>query len=140
MKKTTEDQLYILGWSILALAALLAVILRVLHLSLTDIFPSCILYRFTGLYCPGCGATRALMAFVKGHPVQSFLYHPAVDYVGVICVWFMISQTIEKITHGRIRIGMKYHDYYLWILLAILILHCLIRNILKLFWGIEIPG
>lgn len=140
MKKTTEDQLYILGWSILALAAFLAVILRVLNLSLTDIFPGCILYRLTGQYCPGCGGTRALTAFVKGHPVRSFLYHPAVDYVGFLCAWFMISQTIEKITRGRIRIGMKYHDNYLWILLAILILHCLIRNILKIFWGIEIPG
>ena len=52
----------------------------------------------------------------------------------------MVSQTIERVSQGRIRIGMKYHDYYLWILLAILILHCGIRNILKLLWGIEIPA
>ena len=140
MKKTTEDQLYVLGWSILALTVCLAVFLNVLHLSLSDILPGCILYRFTGWYCPGCGGTRALSALLSGHPVQSFLYHPAVDYVGILCGWFMVSQTIERVSQGRIRIGMKYHDYYLWILLAIMILHCGIRNILKLLWGIEIPA
>lgn len=140
MKKTTEDQLYVIGWSILALAACLTVLLKVLHLSLVDILPGCSLYRFTGWYCPGCGGTRALSALLSGHPLQSFLYHPAVDYVGILCGWFMVSQTIERVSQGRIRIGMKYHDYYLWILLAILILHCGIRNILKLLWGIEIPA
>ena len=140
MKKTTEDQLYVLGWSILALTVCLAVFLNVLHLSLSDILPGCILYRFTGWYCPGCGGTRALSALLSGHPLQSFLYHPAVDYVGILCGWFMVSQTIERVSQKRIRIGMKYHDYYLWILLAILILHCGIRNILKLLWGIEIPA
>ena len=139
MKKTTEDQLYVLGFSILALVICLAILLKTLHLSLTDILPGCILYRFTGWYCPGCGGTRALSALLSGHPVQSFLYHPAVDYVGAVCGWFMISQTIERLSRGRIRIGMKYHDYYRWILLAVLILHCVIRNILKLLWGIEIP-
>ena len=140
MKKTSEDQLYVLGWSILALTVCLAVFLNVLPLSLSDILPGCILYRFTGWYCPGCGGTRALSALLSGHPLQSFLYHPAVDYVGILCGWFMVSQTIERVSQGRIRIGMKYHDYYLWILLAILILHCGIRNILKLLWGIEIPA
>ena len=138
MKKTAEDQLYVMGWSILALAVCLTVLLKVLHLSLTDILPGCMLYRFTGWYCPGCGGTRALSALLLGHPLQSLLYHPAVDYVGVLCGWFMISQTIERLSKGRIPIGMKYHEYYLWILLAVLVLHCVIRNSLKLLWGIEI--
>lgn len=139
MKKTTEDQLYTLGWSILALTAFAAVLLRLLHLSLTDLVPGCLLYRLTGLYCPGCGGTRALESLLGGHPIRSFLYHPAIDYVACVCGWFMISQTVQKATHGRIRIGMKYHDRYLWILLVILVLHCALRNVLKLFWGIEMP-
>ena len=139
MKKTTEDQLYAMGWSILALAIFTVVLLKMLHLSLADLLPGCILYRFTGWYCPGCGGTRALSALLSGHPVQSFLYHPVVDYVGILCGWFMLSQTVERLSHGRIRIGMKYHDHYLWILLAILVLYCVILNVLKLLWGIEIP-
>jgi hypothetical protein len=30
------------------------------------IYPSCFLYRTTGLYCAGCGATRALHALLHG--------------------------------------------------------------------------
>ena len=120
MKKTTEDQLYVMGWSILAMVVFLMVLLKILHLSLADILPGCILYRVTGWYCPGCGGTRALGGYAGGVTMRN-------------------SQTVEKLTHSRIRIGMKYHDRYLGILLAILVLHCVIRNVLKLLWGIEIP-
>jgi hypothetical protein len=30
------------------------------------VYPSCILYRTTGIYCAGCGATRALYALLHG--------------------------------------------------------------------------
>ena len=134
-----EKQLFVIGcvlfWLLVGIAA-------VLKLGWLDRLPQipCMFVLVFGMYCPGCGGTRALSALLSGHPLQSFLYHPAVDYVGILCGWFMVSQTIERVSQGRIRIGMKYHDYYLWILLAILILHCGIRNILKLLWGIEIPA
>lgn len=125
----------------LALPFLVAVgvIMRITGFSLTDLVPGCILYRLTGLYCPGCGATRALSAFLTGHPVRSFICHPVVDYVAVVGLWFLLSQTLERLSHGRLAVGVKYRDRYLWIVLFILILHCLVRNILKLTVGIMIP-
>lgn len=139
MKKSVEDQLYILGLSLLALAVFGMTVLRVFHISLTDIVPGCFLYHLTGLYCPGCGATRALTALMEGHPVRSFVYHPVVNYVVFLGLWFLLSQTIQRISRGKLRIGMKYRDLYLWILLAILVLHCVIRNVLKLSAGIGMP-
>ncbi len=34
----------------------------------------CMMQKLTGLYCPGCGGTRAVRALLAGHPLQSFLY------------------------------------------------------------------
>lgn len=41
---------------------------------------SCLFRRLTGLYCPGCGGTRAFYAMAGGHPLLSFYYHPIIAY------------------------------------------------------------
>lgn len=33
--------------------------------------PKCVFYEFTGIYCPGCGATRALHAALHGDVMRS---------------------------------------------------------------------
>jgi hypothetical protein len=35
------------------------------------VYPQCLLYRATGLYCAGCGATRALYALLHGRVLQA---------------------------------------------------------------------
>lgn len=46
----------------------------------------CLFQQMTGLYCPGCGGTRAVRALLAGHPFLSFLYHPVVPYMAVVAV------------------------------------------------------
>ena len=50
----------------------------------------CIFKRTVGLYCPGCGGTRALKALLAGRPLLSLYAHPAVLYYAVLYVVFMI--------------------------------------------------
>lgn len=38
-------------------------------------YPRCPVFRLTHLYCPGCGATRALAALVHGGLVEAFHYN-----------------------------------------------------------------
>ena len=38
-------------------------------------YPACPLYRYAHLYCPGCGATRALSALVRGNLSQAVHYN-----------------------------------------------------------------
>ncbi|MGO1000389.1 DUF2752 domain-containing protein [Lysobacter sp. CA196] len=38
--------------------------------------PGCLFYEFTGLYCPGCGMTRALHALVHGDFAQMMAMNP----------------------------------------------------------------
>ena len=42
-------------------------------------FP-CLFHWITGLYCPGCGGTRAIGALLQGRLLKSFCYHTFVLY------------------------------------------------------------
>ena len=46
-------------------------------------FP-CLFHLLTGLYCPGCGGTRAVRLFLKGELIKSFCYHPFVPYLALV--------------------------------------------------------
>ena len=35
-------------------------------------WPRCVLYNLTGIYCPGCGNTRALAALIRGDLAECF--------------------------------------------------------------------
>ena len=52
----------------------------------------------------------------------------------------MISQTIERISRGKIHIGMHYRDLSLWIALVIAILNCLIKNLVLAVTGVALLG
>ena len=42
------------------------------------LLPRCTFRALTGLPCPTCGSTRALLALAGGHPVEAFLWNPLV--------------------------------------------------------------
>ncbi len=59
-------------------------------------FGDCIFKKTTGLYCPGCGGTRAFFALCRLQPVKSFCCHPAVLYFAVVYIVFMIKMFLLK--------------------------------------------
>ena len=131
-----ERGLYTGGWILLALAVLLMAAEKGLHLSWQS-FP-CLFHKWTGYYCPGCGGTRAVKALLRGHIGQSFLYHPVVLYGAVLYAGFMISHTIEYLTKGRWHTGMRYTDKYLYVGLGMIVVQWVLKNVIKLVWGVGI--
>lgn len=57
----------------------------------------CMFHQITGLFCPGCGGTRAFTSLLQGHFISCFIYHPFVFYCFVMYVLFMTSHTLEKV-------------------------------------------
>ena len=48
------------------------------------VYPQCMLYKMTGLYCAGCGATRALYALLHGRVLDAM--HDNVLFIAVLPV------------------------------------------------------
>jgi hypothetical protein len=139
-QKTTsiETTFYITGWCCIGIFAFAYLFFAITGIQLSRYLLPCVFHEFTGLYCPGCGGTRAFTYLMQGHFIRSFRFHPFVLYTAVLGGWFMISQTIERLSRHRIQIGMKYRDIYLWIAVIIVALNFIIKNLFLILWGIDL--
>ena len=92
------------------------------------IFPACLLYDHTGLYCPGCGSTRAAHQLLHGDLYAAFRLNPLL-VTALPAIIYALSQRLiptvagrrlprPAITAGRIRL-----------LLAVIVLYTVFRNI-----------
>lgn len=136
--KKADDGFYFAGCGAIAVVLLLWIIHKVTGFHVLHFLGPCILHLMTGYYCPGCGGTRAVYALLRGDIWQSFCYHPFVLYTVVIGCWFMISQTIERASHGRIKIGLHFREIYMWIALGIIAVNFLVKNVVLLVWHIDL--
>lgn len=138
IQTTIEDQLYITGLILLLAAPVLVLTYCYLRARLPFFAMPCLLRTFTGYYCPGCGGTRAVWSLLHLQLWRSFCYHPMVPYGAALYVWFMLSHTIEKLSHHRLRIGMKWDPLWLWIALVLLLLNVLVKDGALLLFHVDL--
>lgn len=134
--KTLEEQLYLIGLVFLVAGGAAVFIYLKIYLPNASPIP-CVLHRFTGLYCPGCGGTRAVIALLEGHLLQSLWYHPLVLYTVVIYGGFMLTQTLERIPFCRCK-GWRFREWHLYGALVIIVINCILKNILLLGFHITL--
>lgn len=133
-----ETALFYIGWALVFVSGILVLMYQIMPLPFKMIMPPCIFHSVTGLYCPGCGGTRAVSALLHGHIVTSFICHPLVPCTAITAGWFLISQSIERISKHKIKIGMKYRDVYIWAALGIVIKNFIVKNILLMVWNVDL--
>jgi len=56
------------------------------------VYPQCLFYNLTGLYCAGCGATRACHALLHGRVVEAL--HDNALFVGVLPFVLFLAGTL----------------------------------------------
>ncbi|MCR5509224.1 MAG: DUF2752 domain-containing protein [Lachnospiraceae bacterium] len=121
--------LYGLGKWILAAVFAAAIVIWVYGERVLEWIPGCTFERLTGLYCPGCGGSRAVIAFFDGHFIRSFLYHPLVPYSIVVLTVFMIRMFLVK--HAGLKEGKDGRiNIFIYIGIGILILQWIVKLIL----------
>ncbi len=64
-------------------------------------FP-CVTYKMTGLYCPGCGDTRALHALLHGHILQAFDYNLLFPIIVLVLAWYYLVGLTTLIRKKRV--------------------------------------
>lgn len=50
--------------------------------------PTCFTYSQFGIYCPGCGNTRALHALTHGHIIETFDYNLLFPFAVIVLAWY----------------------------------------------------
>lgn len=99
----------------------------------------CIFHEVTGLYCPGCGGTRAVKALLKGEVFISFLYHPIVLYCVMAALLLAASYLIYR-KNKNPKFRLYFDNKYVYIGVGILAVNFLVKNYLLLFEGIDVLG
>lgn len=135
-KKDLETELFHIGLVFLALGAVGWMLYRFL---LRDMLPKmpCLFDTVLGIYCPGCGGTRAVEALLQGRVLLSLWYHPLIPYLAVISGGFMMTQGLDRLGILRGK-GWKFHNWYLYGAIILVVSNFLIKNALRLIWNIRI--
>ena len=130
-----EKQLFVIGCDLFWVFIGIAVVLKLGWLDRLPRIP-CMFVLVFGMYCPGCGGTRAAKALLEGRFLTSFLYHPVVIYGAVLYICFMVTHVLSRIKVKGVR-PMRYHNGYLWAGLVIVVVNFVVKNVLLLVFGIS---
>lgn len=87
----------------------------------------CFWHAISGLYCPGCGGTRAVIWLFTGHPILSFIYHPLPIYCLITGCIFLYGRITAAFTHGKKNI-LHGSTIWIWGALTLIVLNFIIKN------------
>lgn len=99
----------------------------------------CAMLSTLHVYCPGCGGTRAMFAFLQGHFMKSLYYNPAVLLGAVLVLYYEITVIVTIVKNN----GKTYYynkATFLYLYLAIVVGFAVFRDVLLLVAQIDLLG
>ena len=120
---------YIMKKKLLKIVILLAVLVTYLIVGKKfNIFIKCPIHEIFHVYCPGCGLTRMLLAFLKLDFYQAFRYNPLLFILTPLAILLLIEQLYSDYKKKK-SIYHKIPNYVWYILIALLLIYAILRNI-----------
>jgi hypothetical protein len=117
-------------WPCLVLLIPLSIVLLAMAPWLSERMPSCLFHEKTGLFCPGCGATRSALALSNGDWFGAMRNNVLfVSSLGLSGFWVVASVVREKFPEVKTLRVFRFRLWFLWWILATLIAFTLLRNI-----------
>lgn len=136
-EKTLEEQLFLPGLLLVPAGIVLLLFFDRLLPFLPPYLRGCVWDRFFHIYCLGCGGTRSLKALLHGNFLLSLWYYPAILPGAVFYICFLGSQVLYRLTGARFPY-LKLKRRYLFVLAGLVIVNCIVKNILRLVFGIAL--
>lgn len=137
-----DKVLYRLGIFLFIAGIIVSIMQNFGVINLSQLLYPCLFHQITGLFCPGCGGTRAFTSLLQGRFISCFVYHPFVFYCFVMYVLFMTSHTLEKlyISNNKKKApnkspfakGLPLRIGYVYFGIVIILLQWMIKNIFLL--------
>ena len=94
----------------------------------------CFFYHEWGIFCPGCGGTRAFEYMLHFHFLKSFFYHPFVVTTVFILLFSDLSYILYFITRGKILFYELKIKHFIFLDL-VFIANFLIKNLFVWYFG-----
>jgi len=92
----------------------------------TALFPKCMFHEMTGLYCPGCGSTRALYCLLHGELRNAFRDNALVVLALPLLGAILLARAFRRrppVVATQSKLG------WLGLLLAVIVVFGIVRNI-----------
>ena len=109
---------------------------RMLEFYIRQGFP-CLFHLLTGLYCPGCGGTRAVKYLLHGQILKSIQYHPLIFYTAAVIAVGVTSHYLA-IFLNRSSLKMKNYDRYVYIGIGLIAVNWVLKNYMLIVHGIDL--
>ncbi len=110
----------------LAVAALL--LGKPLLTALGGRLPPCTFRLFTGLLCPGCGNTHAVLALLEGNVLTSLFYNPFPLCLAVFLLLFY-TEVALRLFHRQVRLFPRSLAFWLTFV-GLFLAYALLRNVI----------
>lgn len=91
-------------------------------------YPACPFHELTGLNCPGCGSLRAVHQLIHGHLAAAFRLNPFLGIALPVMLLAMAKNAIQQL-RGAAEERKAVSPFWIWLLLAALILFTVLRNL-----------
>jgi hypothetical protein len=92
----------------------------------SSLLPPCLFHEFTGLYCAGCGISRALHLLLNGRIGAGFRMNPlAILSLPLLLGWLLLA----FVRHLRGKPLPRVPSWLPWVAIAVVILYTVARNL-----------
>lgn len=97
----------------------------------------CLFHALTGLYCPGCGGTRAVKYLLQGQIWTSVQYHPLVLYAAVVGILELGSFLTARV-YRRPEFYLGREKLFLYTAVGIVAVNWVVKNLCLTVLGIDL--